>query len=104
RHDHLIEIQIHVRVIADYLFAQRGYPGLQSVAALLVLNDANSFTRDDFRRRQIRFTQAEADAARLRAIRNLADHAFLNAAQEWRWLERIQWANYATFRLLPASR
>src|ERR1041385_3778598 len=79
-----------MRIIADDLFPQRRYSGLQCVAAFLLLNYANGFTRDDFRRRQIRFTQAETDAAGLRAIRNLSDHALLNTAEKWWRLEGVQ--------------
>jgi len=79
-----------VRIIARDPFAQSRNSGLQSVSAPLFLNDADGFTNDHVRRRQIRFTEPEADAARLRAIRNLSDHALLNAAEKWWWLELVQ--------------
>src|SRR5581483_6729588 len=104
RDDHLIEIQVHVRVIGDDPLAQSGNARLQRIPTLFFLNHPNRFARDDFRRWQIRLAEPETDTSRLRAIRNLSDHALLDAAEKWRWLEGIQRQNNAALRVVPASR
>src|SRR5258707_8717209 len=63
---------------------------LQSVSTLFFLNDAHRFAPNHLGRRQIGFAQPETDAARLRAIRDLSDHALFDSAQEGWWLELFQ--------------
>src|SRR5207248_2918472 len=92
--DNVVSRELHVRIIARDSFTQSRYSGLQSVPALFLLNDSDCFANDNFRRRQVRFTESETDAARLCAIRNFSDHAFLNAAQKWWWLELVQGAYF----------
>src|SRR5260370_37773495 len=79
-----------MRIVACNPFAQIGQPGLKRVAVLFLLNHAHRLTANHFRRRQIRFTETETDAPRLRPIRNLSDHALFDAAKKWWWLELFQ--------------
>src|SRR6266852_4627982 len=79
-----------MRIVAGNPFAQGKQARLQSVAVLFLLNDAHRLTANHFRRRQIRFTETEADTPRLRPIRNLPDHALFDAVEEKWWPEVIQ--------------
>src|ERR1700687_2088786 len=86
----MLRSQVQLRIVAGDAFAQGEYAGLQRVPVLLLLNYAHGFAANHFRRRQIGLAQTETDAARLRAIRDLPDHALFDAAQEWRWLKCFQ--------------
>ena len=59
--DDLLRRQVHFGIVRGDPFAQREYARLQSVSALLFLNDAHSFAPNYVRREQIRFTQTETN-------------------------------------------
>ena len=62
-------------IIAGNALLQLGQTGLQAIAVLFFLNHPHGFAANHLGRRQIRLAEPETDAARLRAIRDLSDHA-----------------------------
>src|SRR6266566_6524838 len=78
-----------MRIISRDAFAQHWQSRLQRVAIPLFLNHAHRFAHNHIRSRQIRFTEPKTDAPRLRPIRDLSDHALLDAAEKWWWLELV---------------
>src|SRR6266516_1562557 len=79
-----------MRVVSSDSFTQRRQSRLQCVAVLLLFDHPDRSATNNIGRWQVGLTEAETDAAGLCAIRDLANHALFNSAQECRWLKLFQ--------------